>query len=926
MGTVVLAAAVLAACQDVTGPDSPQYASLSIAPVIAPGPRPADILPIDNVRIRVTRGSGDLVQETVVPFPADSSRLSVRLRVPLKGKSEGLPAPVELRAALVVLYSGAAEVEVWAEGQGPVATSQPSLSYVGPGGQIARIQIAPRDTVLSFGDLLTLRVSAFDAGGNALPDPAVVWSMTPALTPISVAGVLTAPLVRGNVMVHAVTTSGIGDSTRLGFVPRPTALTILSGNAQQGAIGSVLGAPLAVVVKAADGLGVAGVPVRFRAISAGGSVRDAQVTTDDNGRAETVATLGSAVGAYTYEAAVTGLTAVTFTENAVAAVASALTIVSGNNQSALAGILLPSPLVVKATDAAGNPVSGTVVDWTILAGGGALGAATTTTGPDGTTQVLYTLGAVPGAATIRAALHNAPAVTVSFTETVLAGSGLALSIVSGNNQSALVGLPLTNPLVVKATDAFGSPVAGQQVNWTILSGGGVLGSATTTTGSDGTTQVLYTLGSVAGPATIRAALHSAPTTAVQFTATALAAAASALSIVSGNNQSALVGLPLPAPLVVKATDAAGRAVSGAQVDWTIVSGGGLLGSATTTTGSDGTTQVLYTLGSVAGPATIRAALHNAPTALVQFTETALSAGSNTLALVSGDNQSALVGLPLPAPLVVKATDAAGNPVSGVQVDWTILTGGGLLSSATTTTAPDGTAQVLYTLGSVAGPATIRAALHNAPSVTVSFTETALAAVASAISIVSGNNQSALVGLPLADPLVVKATDAAGRAVSGAQIDWTILSGGGVLGSATTTTGSDGTSQVLYTLGSVAGPATIRAALNNAPSVTASFTETALAAVASALTLVSGNNQSDLVGLQLTNPLVVKATDAAGRAVNGAQIDWTILSGGGVLGSATTTTGSDGTTQVLYTLGSVAGPATIRSEERRVGKECRSRWS
>src|SRR5207247_683968 len=233
---------------------------------------------------------------------------------------------------------------------------------------------------------------------------------------------------------------------------------------------------------------------------------------------------------------------------------------------------------------------------------------------DGTTQVLYTLGGLPGAATIRAALHNAPAITVSFTETALAGAGLALSIVSGNNQSALVGLPLPSPLVVKATDDLGRPGAGEQV--------------------------------------------------------------------------------------AKATDAAGRAVSGAQFDWTIVSGGGLLGSATTTTGSDGTTQVLYTLGSVAGPATIRAALHNAPAVTVSFTETALAAGSNALTLVSGNNQSDLVGLQLANPLVVKATDPGGNPVSGALVDWTIVSGGGLLSSATTTTAPDGTTQVLYTVGSV----------------------------------------------------------------------------------------------------------------------------------------------------------------------------------------------------------------------------------
>jgi hypothetical protein len=414
-GAVVVAAAVLAACRDLTVREGGQYASLAIAPVIAPGPPAPAILPIDNARIRVTRPPGDAVADAVINFPADSSRIAVKLRVPLKARSETLRVTVELRAVLVVLYSGSVEVQVWAEGQGPVATPKPVLSYVGPGVQIAQIRIAPRDTVLSFGDLLNFRVTALDASGNPLPDPSVVWSVSPALTPISAAGLLTAPLLRNAVTVRAVTTSGVADSTRLRFVPRPTALAILGGDGQQGAIGTVLGAPLAVVVKAADGLGVPGVPVRFRSITAGGAVRDAQVITDDNGRAETVATLGGLVGAYTYEAAVTGLAPVTFAENAIAAVASALTIVSGNNQSALIGPLLPGPLVVKATDAAGRAVSGALVDWSIVSGGGILGAATTITGSDGTTQVLHTLPLLAGANSIRAALRDAPTIQALFT-------------------------------------------------------------------------------------------------------------------------------------------------------------------------------------------------------------------------------------------------------------------------------------------------------------------------------------------------------------------------------------------------------------------------------------------------------------------------------------------------------------------------------
>jgi adhesin/invasin len=693
-----------------------------------------------------------------------------------------------------------------------------------------------------------------------------------------------------------------------------SALAIVSGNNQSAVVGLPLANPLVVKATDAAGRAVSGAQVDWTIVSGGGILSTATTTTGTDGTTQVLYTTGSVAGQATISAALHDAPSVTvsFTETALAAVAKALTIVSGNNQSALVGLPLANPLVVKATDAAGRAVNGARVDWSILSGGGVLGAASSTTGTDGTAQVLFTTGSSAGSTTIRATLHNASSVKVSFTETALAAVASALAIVSGDNQSALVGLPLTNPLVVKATDAAGRAVSGAQVDWTIVSGGGLLSAATTTTGADGTTQVLYTVGSVAGPASITAGLHSASSVTVSFTETALAAVASALAIVSGDNQSALVGLPLTNPLVVKATDAAGRAVSGAQVDWTIVSGGGLLSAATTTTGSDGTTQVLYTVGSVAGPASITAGLHNASSVTVSFTETALAAVASALAIVSGDNQSALVGLPLTNPLVVKATDAAGRAVSGAQVDWTIVSGGGLLSAATTTTGADGTTQVLYTVGSVAGPASISAALHNAPSVTVSFTETALAAVGSTLAIVSGNNQSALVGLPLANPLVVKATDAAGRAVSGAQVDWTIVSGGGVLGAASSTTGTDGTTQVLYTVGSVAGPASITAALHDAPSVTVSFTETALAAVASTLAIVSGNNQSATAGLPLAQPLIVKATDAAGRAVSGALVDWTIVSGGGLLSAATTTTGADGTTQVLYTLPLQVGANGIRA--------------
>ena len=47
-----------------------------------------------------------------------------------------------------------------------------------------------------------------------------------------------------------------------------------------------------------------------------------------------------------------------------------ITIVSGNNQTGIAGSTLPAALVVSVKDAAGRAVAGATVSWAVVAGGG----------------------------------------------------------------------------------------------------------------------------------------------------------------------------------------------------------------------------------------------------------------------------------------------------------------------------------------------------------------------------------------------------------------------------------------------------------------------------------------------------------------------------------------------------------------------------
>src|SRR3989442_1127374 len=132
------------------------------------------------------------------------------------------------------------------------------------------------DTVLTFGDSLRFHVTARDLAGAPVSLFYVLWGASDStalrMTP---SGLASAPGARATLWVRARTPTGVGDSTPVTVVPVPTLLSLVSGLAQSAIVGTLLTQPLRVRLTAADGLGVKGVPVRFRASgAAGGGVAD----------------------------------------------------------------------------------------------------------------------------------------------------------------------------------------------------------------------------------------------------------------------------------------------------------------------------------------------------------------------------------------------------------------------------------------------------------------------------------------------------------------------------------------------------------------------------------------------------------------------------------------------------------------------------
>jgi len=294
-------AAVEAGCQ-LEPPDPLLFGDLQIVPILA-SQHVAVPLPIDGARVRVERAVRETVLDTLVPFPPQASAVTIRLRVGLKASSERLAVTVELVGGNQVYFTGSGQVDV-AAGPGPPATPQITLTYVGPGANIRTLRIMPRDSLLAFSDALTLRLDARDAQGAPVTGFPVEWSSDDPQLSVST-GVVIAPARRVTVRIRAEIPNGIKDSTSLRFIPVPAALLLISGAGQTGQGASTLPIPFAVEVRAADQLPVAGVTVRFRALSTAASVRDSVVVTGANGQAATIMLLGrTATGVISFEASV----------------------------------------------------------------------------------------------------------------------------------------------------------------------------------------------------------------------------------------------------------------------------------------------------------------------------------------------------------------------------------------------------------------------------------------------------------------------------------------------------------------------------------------------------------------------------------------------------------------------------------------------
>ena len=96
------------------------------------------------------------------------------------------------------------------------------------------------------------------------------------------------------------------------------------------------------------------------------------------------------------------------------------------------------------------------------------------------------------------------------------------------------------------------------------------------------------------------------------------------------------------------------------------------------------------------------------------------------ASASGDAQTGRAGAALATPFSVIVKNGS-SPIDNVEVNWTIVAGGGTLSPNVTETGTNGIASVTWTLGPSVGAQSVQATVASATGSPVTFTATATAA-------------------------------------------------------------------------------------------------------------------------------------------------------------------------------------------------------
>ena len=492
----------------------------------------------------------------------------------------------------------------------------------------------------------------------------------------------------------------------------------------------------------------------------------------------------------------------------------------GNNQTGLSGVPLAAPLRVRVLDAYNQPVYGAPVQFNALQGGTFLQSQPVYTDASGYTQIQYIPASGVSQQTIRATCPVVAQVAYDFTCTASAPA-YAIDIVSGNGQSGHINETLPFPLVILVKDQWSNPAGQMAVRFKVTSGNGKVAEAdsvTVTTGPTGQASIFWRLGGTYGASqSVRVFLVNDRNTCKEFTATTYGAPA-ALRWLSAVTFSGTAGKALPDSLAGRIVDAQERAVRNHPVRVTVTAGGGSVNGMNTlvvTSNRDGYVKIRWVLGPQSGSYNNRllvdaGVIQGSP---LQISATGKAGAPARLMAISGENQSARRGQPLPDAVIVALTDSLQNPVRNALLSASRIDPAGLEDALTpAVTDSSGRATFSWSLSETVG--VYRFIVRHGAIDPLEIRAQATAAAAADIEIAAGDGQHGLVGGRLAIPLQVRVLDDRMMPLAAVPVLFRDVNAMGVFPEgATAITDSNGIAACLFQFGSQPGLYEVEARTN-----------------------------------------------------------------------------------------------------------------
>ena len=292
--------------------------------------------------------------------------------------------------------------------------------------------------------------------------------------------------------------------------------------------------------------------------------------------------------------------------------------------------------------------------------------------------------------------------------------------------------------------------------------------------------------------------------------------------------------------------------------------------------------------------------------------------STRLVIILGDGQYGLPGEPLAYPFVVEVRDENGDPLEGVRMTFTVLTGGGSMDPQRAPTGPNGRVESTLTLGSRTGANTVEVRTAGI-SETVTFTATASTAPPMTPLLlgepttsmrISGDDQRGVPGEVLAYPFVVEVRNENGDPLIWTTVRFAALIGGGSLNHEITITDVNGRAESILTLGTDIGTNKVQVNVKGISQVLVFNAEALAPPMPTTLLSVSGDNQNGTTDETLTNPFVVEVRDQYDAPLEGVKVTFAVSGGGGSLSHEMGRTDANGRAESTLTLGNDSGTNTV----------------